>query len=123
MSYQKRTYQSNFQVEVYVPEGMIHAINLRDPKADKYLPVAWALIQSEGTENAVIWDILVRENFRGRGYGKEIINELQKRYERLETHPAEGLINSAGIRLCMACGFELKKKLFRRKPGLLVWKK
>lgn len=121
-SFDKKTYESNLTVDVYIPLGIVHTIAIRDPKVDS-LPLGWAQIavDPESPTECVLWAIVVREKFRRLGYGKELIKELQKRYERITTQHSQGITDGAGINLCVSCGFKIKKRLFRNQPGDCTW--
>jgi ribosomal protein S18 acetylase RimI-like enzyme len=115
--------ECDLPVSVTVPAGEVAVFSLHQKDKTK-VPYAWAMISvlPDSTE-AVLWDIYVRENYRRMGYGKKLIQFLQTRYNSIYTEYEKGIVNSAGVRLCVACGFKMKPQMFKNAPPELSWHK
>jgi GNAT superfamily N-acetyltransferase len=116
--------KENLSVSVYIPEGRVAVYSLHQPDR-KAIPYGWALLTGDenAPDEAILWDIFVRDRYRRRGYGRRLIGALQSRYRRILTQYEKGVVNSAGVRLCLACGFQMKPALFKNHPPWLIWER
>lgn len=110
-------------VSMIVPDGQLVVFSLH--KADvKDIPYAWAMLTlpEDSDKEGVLWMIYTREMFRGQGHATALVKYLQTQFKYLMTHYEKGLVNSAGTKLLMKCGFRLKPAMYKRVPSELVWK-
>ena len=112
----------NLKFDLYVPEDMPHTITITDIDADDK-PVGWAWVSAKDESGCILHAIMIQENHRGKGYAKQLIKRLQTIYEEIKTQWSTPLLSSAGVQLCIKCGFEIKPIISKKKGGELVWKK
>ena len=114
---------ADLPVKMMIPGGTVAVFSLCQ-KDTRAVPYCWAMLSfPQDGNDAVLWMIYTREQYRGKGYAKKLIKVLQSRYDSIYTEYEKGIVNSAGVRLCMACGFTLKSQMFRNVPPELSWRK
>lgn len=113
---------SKYTVTASVPQGILLFIQIGSHDGVNHY--TWALIeQSYDGSAAFLWFIYTPEHERGKGRAKDLIGLLQGKFSTIETHYTTDIVNSAGTKLCMSCGFVPVKSLFKKMPHRLVWKK
>jgi GNAT superfamily N-acetyltransferase len=120
------TVRPPFDFQVIIPSGVCQTVSIIDQHLSDPLPVGWALISvdKEGEySTCTVWDILIREEYRRKGYGLALMRLLQETFDELFTQWNAALINSAGVQLCLKAGFHPQKALFKKDVGTLVWRK
>ena len=112
-----------YEFTVLSPDGEPAIVQLT--KTSDALPAGWALITYDETkpERCVLWMIHVRERERRKGYGRALIAYLMDSFDEIVTHYEVGIVNAAGTKLCLACGFVMKPSLFKKQASELVWRK
>lgn len=81
ISYEKAIKNAEEQMDRLFPEGYEtkdqYLFNVEDEKTGKVVGVLWFHLK-EGDDRAFIYHILVYENFRRRGFGKQIMENLEE---------------------------------------------
>lgn len=114
----------SFEFTVLSPDGEPAIVQLTE--SGQPLPYGWALItfdNEKSPQRCVLWMIHVRSQHRRKGYGRALIAYLQDSFDEVVTHYEIGIVNTAGVRLCVSCGFEMKPQMFKKEAPELIWKK
>jgi len=111
-------------ITIVTPNGDPMYVSIHE-KDTKDVPVAWAFVtvDRDDPKKATLCMIYVHEKKRGKGYGQELLHVLQSQFQSIMTQYSKGIINSAGTRLCLKCGFKMMPSLFKRIPSELVWER
>ena len=102
--------------QIREPVLMFYAFDLTDT------PVGWAMVQMLGQDDVSLIAYLVHEPFRRKGYGRQLIADLQSRFKRIETECMEKTKNAVGNKTCRKMGF-VPYSCGKEGVYKMVWKK
>lgn len=109
---------------ILLPKGrtVVYSLHQEDKKA---VPFSWALltVEDENPESCIFWMVYTREKFRRQGHAQHLIHILQQKYSYIYTQFERGIVNSAGVRLCLKCGFQMKQQIHKNQPPELSWER
>ncbi len=123
------TVADHYAIQYTQPQGTMTFLTL-SPKPSEFgedvdnLPFGWAMLEiSEDRKQCFLWLIFTHELCRREGHAKAMIEVLQSRFEVIRTHTRRGIMSNAGTKLCLSCGFQLKRATRKKHPDTLIWRK
>lgn len=126
----KKPIETDMETDKYTysimkPAGAMAVISIHQTGDPGAIPYGWVMItgHDDCPKECILWMVYIREKYRGNGFAKALIGMLQTKYDRIVTQYERGIINSAGVRLCISCGFDLKRQMFKNVPADLIWTK
>jgi len=114
----RKKLNNNRSVEATIPDGHIVVLSIYGVIGDKPVGSAVLCIHSNYTE---VLHIYVEKPYRRQGYARDLIEEMKERHNYIITGWAGS--ESCGRDLFLACGFEVKRSMFKNRHSTLEWKR
>ena len=114
----KKKLANDRSIEVEIPEGRILVYYIYGKIGEK--PIGSAVI-SVYSNHTVVLHIYVEKPYRRQGYARDLIEEMKERHNYIITGWQGS--ESCGRDLFLACGFEVKKAMFKNRHSTLEWKR
>jgi len=114
----KKKLASGRSIETDVPGGYVMVYSIYGKVGKKPIGSVVVCIYQKHTE---VLHIYVERPYRRQGYGKDLVKELKRRHNHIVTGWMGS--ESLGRDLFLACGFEVKRSMFKNRHSTLEWKR